>query len=53
MPLGKLSFYLAILGEISDAAPDDIAQSMHILVAIFMISFVISNKGYNHEHEPE
>ena len=46
-----MSTYLAILGEISDAAPDDIAQSIHILVAIFMISLVISNKSHNHEHE--
>lgn len=53
MPLGKLSFYLTALSEIGNGAPDDIARSIHILVAILMISLIISNKGHNHEHEPE
>lgn len=53
MPLEKLSFYLTALSEIGNAAPDDIARSIHILVAILTISLIISNKCHNHEHEPE
>lgn len=53
MPLEKLSFYLTALSEIGNAAPDDIARSIHILVAILMISLIISNKCHNHKHEPE
>lgn len=43
MPLEKLSFYLTALSEIGDTAPDDIARSIHILVAIFMISRIIAS----------
>lgn len=53
MSLEKLSLYLTALGEIGNAAPDDIARSIHILVAVLMISLIISNKCHNHEHKPE
>ena len=53
IPLKKLSLYLPVLSEIGDAAPDDIARSIHILVAVLMISLIISNKCHNHEHKPE
>lgn len=53
IPLEKLSFYLTTLSEIGNAVPDDIARSIHILVAALMISLIISNKCHNHEHKPE
>lgn len=53
IPLEKLSLYLTALSEIGNAAPDDIARSIHILVAVLMISLIISNKCHNHEHKPE
>ena len=53
MPLEKLSLYLTALSEIGDAVPDDIARSIHILVAVLVISLIISNKCHNHEQKTE
>lgn len=53
MPLEKLSFYLTALSEIGNAVPDDIARSIHILVAVLVISLIISNKCHNHEQKTE